>query len=250
MNVKIIPLGTVSPYCSKNNNCSGFLIKYKGNNIILDTGNGISKNLSFPSILNNLTIVISHLHKDHFGDLGSIQYASFVYHNLGILKSKPTIYLPDDNYNNEKENIVNTKESYNNYKTFNENTKIKINNLSITFHNNNSHSIKSYITKLETPNKKIVYTGDVGNTNLKNLQIFCENSDLLICESSFLRKHNANSTTHLTAEEAALIAKISNSKELMLFHFWPEEDQNLYLEEAKEVFPNTILPIEGKQYTK
>ena len=81
---------------------------------------------------------------------------------------------------------------------------------------------------------KIIYTSDSGTTNLNNLVDFCKGADLIICESSFLQKHNANSKTHMTAYDAGILASKSNAQKLLLTHFWPEEDKRLYLEEAKQ----------------
>ena len=71
-------LGTVSPYCQQDKNCPGYLITTEDSKILLDCGNGITRNLNFPNDLNNLTIIISHLHRDHYGELFSIAYASYV----------------------------------------------------------------------------------------------------------------------------------------------------------------------------
>ena len=84
----ITPLGTVSPYPKGNTNCPGFLVEYNEYKVLLDCGEGISKLLKFPDDLNNLIIIISHLHKDHYSGLSSIAYASFVYKNLGYLDKR------------------------------------------------------------------------------------------------------------------------------------------------------------------
>ena len=75
------------------------------------------------------------------------------------------------------------------------------------------------------------------------------NSDILICESSFLRKYDISGSNknHFTAFDAATLAKMSNSKQLILTHFWPEEDRDRYLEEAVKVFENTQTAEEGKE---
>ena len=88
----ITPLGTVSPYPKDNKNCPGFLIEYKGYKILLDAGEGCSRLLNMPNDLNNLIIIISHLHKDHYSGLSGIAYASYVYKNLGYIDDKINIY--------------------------------------------------------------------------------------------------------------------------------------------------------------
>lgn len=246
-NITITPLGTVSPYCKGDMNCPGFLIEYQNQKILLDCGNGITRLLKFPNDLNNLHIFISHYHFDHFGDLGPLQYASYVYHNLGILKQKIKVYLPEKDYKNIKKTILLNSESYCQYIDINETISYNIDSINISFYNNNSHTIDSYLIKIKTPDFTIVYTSDIGNTNFDKLIEFCKNADLLICESSFIKEHNSNSKTHLTAYEAGMLAKLANVKQLLLTHFYPETDKILYQTEAKEQFANIEIAEEGKK---
>ena len=221
---------------------------YKKDNkkILLDCGNGITRLLSFPNDLENLNVIITHYHKDHFGDLGALQYASYVYNNLGLLSDKIKIYIPENDFAFNKKSIVSNNESFAEYFNISNNFKINIDDLEITFYNNESHSIESYMVKIQNTNFKIIYTSDIGTTNFDELINFCKNSDLIICESSFLKKHNSNCKTHMTAYDAGVLAKKSNSKQLLLTHFWPEEDKKLYLEESKQIFKNVMVAEEGK----
>ena len=75
--------------------------------------------------------------------------------------------------------------------------------------------------------------------------------DLLYHESTFLKKDEnfAINTFHSTAEQAAIIAKNSNVKKLVLGHFSSRyNDLNLFLEEAKTIFNNSELAIENKSF--
>lgn len=245
--IEIIPLGTVSPYPKENMNCPGFLIKYNNKNVLLDCGNGITRLLKLPKDLENLNVIITHYHKDHFGDIGALQYASYVYHNLGILNSKIKIYLPENDINFSKQMIISSPESYAEYFDINNNFSFSVDDLNVSFKDNNSHSIESFMVKLQNKDFKIVYTSDVGITNFNALIDFCKNADLLICESSFLKRHNSNSKAHLTAYDASILAKKSNSKKLLLTHFWPEEDKNSYLNEAMQNFQNVEASHENKK---
>lgn len=243
----ITPLGTVSPYLKDNMNCPGFLVEYNNEKILLDCGNGITRLLSFPNDLKNLNVIITHYHKDHFGDIGAIQYASYVYHNLGLLDKKIKVFLPSSDFNFNKKALVSNNESYSDYIDINDYYKFNIGDLEISFKDNGSHTIGSYMIKLQNKDFKIIYTSDVGTTNFEKLIEFCKYADLVICESSFLQKHNPSSKTHLTAYDASILASVSNAKQLLLTHFWPEEDKSLYLEEAKKNFDNTMVAEEGKK---
>jgi ribonuclease Z len=77
------------------------------------------------------------------------------------------------------------------------------------------------------------------------------NVDLLYHEATFLndKAERAKETFHSTAAQAATIAKKSNVKRLIIGHF-SARYKNLYplLEEAREVFPETTLAIEGDSF--
>ncbi|MFD0941195.1 ribonuclease Z [Pedobacter boryungensis] len=75
-----------------------------------------------------------------------------------------------------------------------------------------------------------------------------KNCDTLYHEATFLHEmlERANETHHTTALQAAEVAKIVNAKKLLIGHFSSRyKSLNELLEEAKTVFQNTELAIEG-----
>ena len=75
--------------------------------------------------------------------------------------------------------------------------------------------------------------------------------DLLYHESTFLHelKDKAIATYHSTAKEAAEFANISGVKKLLIGHFSSRyKDLEPLLTEAKEIFPETYLAIEGERF--
>ena len=76
--------------------------------------------------------------------------------------------------------------------------------------------------------------------------------DLLYHEATFLndKEERAKETFHSTAAQAATIAKKANVKRLIIGHF-SARYKNLYplLDEAKEVFPETALAMEGDVFS-
>jgi ribonuclease Z len=78
-----------------------------------------------------------------------------------------------------------------------------------------------------------------------------KNVDLLYHESTFLNtdKELAKETLHSTAAQAALLAKKAKAGKLLIGHFSPRySDTGLFLNEAKEVFPDTYLANDGDEY--
>ena len=78
---------------------------------------------------------------------------------------------------------------------------------------------------------------------------YIKNVDLLYHEATFLQEHaeRAAETYHTTAEQAALLAKEANAGTLLLGHYSVRyKDLNPILEEARRVFFNSRLAIEGE----
>ncbi len=241
-------LGSVSPYPKEDKNCVGYLIYDTDDNqkILLDCGNGITRLMKFPRDLENLTIIISHLHKDHYADLSAIAYASYVYHNLGLLNSKVKVYIPNSKDLEDYHYLINYgTENYMNFYEYDEKTKLNIHGIKVSFYQT-QHNIKTFAVNIIKENVKISYSADTGFD--ENISLFFQSSNILICESSFLKHQKMSNINHLSAEEAAIIAKESNTKKLILSHFWPEIDKLNYLNEAKNIFENVESAIENKEY--
>ncbi|MFU7514911.1 ribonuclease Z [Clostridium sp. HCS.1] len=92
----------------------------------------------------------------------------------------------------------------------------------------------SYITDTR-PNEKIIS--------------LIQDSDLFICEGTYGSDEDINKAIknkHMTFREAATLAKDSNSNELLLTHFSPAMNEpKEYINNAKEVFNNTIIGEDG-----
>jgi ribonuclease Z len=102
--------------------------------------------------------------------------------------------------------------------------------------------------------KKLIYKEEQRKVTLimdtkhnPNCEKIAKNSDLLISESTYSaeEKQLAEEHFHLTSEQAAEIAKKSNSKKLILTHFSQRYEtryqQDKILKEAKKVFKNSFL---------
>ena len=75
-----------------------------------------------------------------------------------------------------------------------------------------------------------------------------EGTDLLICESTYLssEQDEAHDHGHMTAAQAATIAKEAGVRQLVLTHFsqrYPSND--VFLEEARSIFENSVVARDG-----
>ena len=239
-------LGSVSPYCKDEMNCSGYLIDSGKGKILLDCGFGSSGNMSFPEDIRDLNIMISHYHKDHYADLFAILYAGLCHKSLGEEVSI-NIYIPetcDENTVYDYELIKNNHDGAFKLHTYNEGSRLNICGYSISF-KKTVHSIENFSVCVENNNTKLVYSGDMGYYNIEEYSKFCRNADVFICESTFLSTDSNKSRYHLDAKEAAMIAKAANVRKLLLTHTWPEHEKDLYLKEARSVYDKVYMAHEN-----
>ncbi|MCC8146416.1 MAG: ribonuclease Z [Bacteroidales bacterium] len=95
------------------------------------------------------------------------------------------------------------------------------------------------------PSHRYAYCSDTAY--LQKIIPIIEGVDLLYHEATFIQKDiaRARETLHSSAKQAALIAKAARVKKLILGHFSARyPDETLLLNEAREIFPNTVLAEE------
>ncbi len=106
------------------------------------------------------------------------------------------------------------------------------------------------LTTPPDPVRSYAYCSDT--MPVPELATWCEDVDLMYHEATYAHdmQKNANLYGHSTAHDAAETALNAHAKRLMIGHFSARyDDENILLEEAKSVFPNTILAAEGLRVT-
>ncbi len=116
---------------------------------------------------------------------------------------------------------------------------------------NNGNTIKNSDLTLDPPNtRSFAFCSDT--KFFEELANDIKDVDLLYHESTFLedKKDRAKQTFHSTAKQAAEIAVLSNAKKLVLGHFSARYGNlDEFLIEAKGIFSNTELAIEGSLFS-
>ncbi len=92
------------------------------------------------------------------------------------------------------------------------------------------------------PGRKLVLTGDTAPSPL--VVQAAHAADLLVHEASFLANEaeRARETMHSTAAEAAEIARLAQVRQLALTHVSPRYFGPELADEAREIFPDTVVP--------
>lgn len=93
----------------------------------------------------------------------------------------------------------------------------------------------------EIPGAKLVFIGDAGRTD--NLVEISQDADALIIEATYLNTEAdmARRFGHLTATQSAQLAREANVNRLYLTHLSRRYREQDVLNEARAIFPNTIV---------
>ncbi|MEO1289128.1 MAG: ribonuclease Z [Chloroflexota bacterium] len=96
---------------------------------------------------------------------------------------------------------------------------------------------------------KICITGDIARTD--NIEQYVADADVLITESTFLdsEREEANSFGHITAKQAAELAKAVNIKHLLITHVSRRYREYDVIKEAQATFPDSIVVRDLDHYS-
>jgi ribonuclease Z len=100
----------------------------------------------------------------------------------------------------------------------------------------------------EVRGTRLVHVGDAGRTD--NLVHVCRDADALVIEATYVSRdaEMASRFGHLTAAQAAALARDAGVKHLFLVHISRRYSEREILREAREVFPNTTVPRDLEQF--
>lgn len=250
---------------------SANLIVYKNVPFIIDTGYGATFKLREAGInLSTLKyIFITHLHSDHYLDLGPLLYNAWisglaeqvhVYAPAGI-KSLLDAYWKSNQFDIATRIKDEGRPDIRKLITIHEikegmlfaNSEVEISSLK----NIHPPVNNSYAFKFKLGEKIIVFSGDT--IYCPALSAFAINADYLIHEVMYspavdeMAKRRPNATKliasikshHTSAEDVGRIAKAANVKNLVLNHFVPPDDKSLtdqtWIDTVRSTFPGTII---------
>lgn len=239
--MKLTVLGNNGPYPKAGGACSGFLLDSGAAKVVLDFGNGVLSRLQqYIDVEEISAIILSHLHSDHMSDIMILRYAADIKLMKRQMEKPIKIYAPAEPI--EEFNRLKYKEALE-VMEINPDEKLNIGGLEISF-SEMTHGYKNYAICIEKDSKKFVYSGDTCVND--KLAEFARNADLFICEAGLLeRDEKCIRAMHLTAKEAAQIAKNAGARRLLLTHFLPGVKLEHYINEATSVY-NGILEIAGE----
>lgn len=257
--MKLTVLGKYGPFPAPGGACSGYLVEAPGARILLDMGSGIySRLVSISSLIGLDAILLSHLHADHMSDMLILRHALQTLPLKGTPVPTPLSLaapsLPELEFRQlSSAGVFDMIYLHNGLK-------LRFGTLTVTFHSM-IHSIPTYAMEIVEDKQpgippkpgtlpltaKLVYTGDTGLHN--KLYSICEGADMLLADTCLLNGEKTTSyTPHMTAREAAELARDSGVKKLLCTHLWGGCPEDRILQEAAAVFPESQVAQEMHSY--
>lgn len=254
MNNSLTILGSGSAMPTFQNSPSGQVVELCDKSFLVDCGEGVQITMRQLGVKTArlYTVLISHLHGDHcFGLIGLIS-------TLGMMNRTQPLHIYA---HGDLEKLLRPMLDYH----------CQDLSYEVVFHAINPRkreviwedrtlTIESIPLKHKVPTCGFLFTEKHRDQEPRKRYAYCSDTmyreqiveqiagvDVLYHETTYTEKDadKCKKHTHSTAKQAANIARLAGAGKLVIGHFSAREDNhNLFLEEAKEVFENTVLAVE------
>ncbi len=259
MTATLTILGTGSALPTWQNSPSGQILDLCDKSFLIDCGEGIQLTMRQMAVKTSrlYSIFISHLHGDHcFGLLGLLTTLDMmgrtqpmhIYAHADLeklLRPMMDYHLQDMKYevifhaiNPRKKEVI-----------FSDRT-VTVETIPLK-HKVPCCGFLFYEHHRDTePRKRYAYCSDTmyKESNLPQL----EGVEMLFHEATFSEEwaSRCKATMHSTARQAATMALKAHAGKLLIGHFSSRvDDHKVFLDEAQEIFPDTVLAVERQSYT-
>ena len=238
--MKLTVVGCAGTFPGPDAACSSYLLEQDGFRLLVDAGNGSTGMLQRSIGLLDLdAVLISHMHGDHYLDLVTYTYARR-YHPDGDAGRLP-LYGPSDieahllgAFGRPVEDLL---ESVYEFHPVSQAGRIGIGPFEIDLAPVN-HPVETYGMRIMAGGRTLAYSADTGVSD--ELVKVARESDLFLCEASYLHGEENPPNIHLTGREAAEHATKAEVGKLLLTHLVPWGDRDRTLGEAQEVYAGEL----------
>jgi len=261
--VRITVLGKSPSWQDAGGACSGYLVQEAGHTLLLDCGNGVfSKLRDHLDYVEVNTVLISHMHADHFLDLVPFSYAlTYAPRQQPVPvagwpgttePARPELYAPigaGETFRSivscwGSEGLIEEAFTLREYRPWDE---LEAGPFSIRFCEV-PHYMPTFAMELrDEEGRRFTYSADCSPND--QLVQFARGTDLLMIEATLPRPERTGERGHLTPAEAGEHGRRAGAERLVITHFSDELDSGWAREEAAAAFGGPVeLAHEGAVY--
>ena len=248
-------LGAGPAWANPGGACSGYLVSHGDDHVLVECGFGILSRLREALALDQLRgVVISHLHADHFMDLVPLRYGL----KYGRLRSDPglPLYAPPGateffaRLGKALDGDERFFDATYRLEEYSPDEPLRLGSLTFGFRRV-KHYIPSYGMTIRS-GRLLAYSADAAPCPA--VGELARGADLFVCEAALNGREdddpNPDNRGHMTALEAAELARQSGAARLLLTHYRWDSNREEVLGAARDAFGGpTEFAVEGRTYT-
>ena len=242
--MKIVILGWCGAFPRGGGACCGVLIRTSEGYVMVDCGSGtLSRFFQYTDVDELQVLLISHLHYDHMGDIGCLQYSINHAMRVGMRETKLPVYAPET-----PDNMWNAIQYYFQKLTpLSDGMEFDMAGMHITVRKVD-HTIECYSFKFEKDGKSFVYFTDT--TFQPDAADFIDGADLLLCEATnTVGSRHSVGAGHMSDLEAGRQALEGHAKKLCLFHLPSDVSLEKMRDNAESVYGKKVyMPYDQEAF--
>jgi len=262
--VRITVLGKSPAWQDAGGACSGYLVQDEDHSLLLDCGNGVFSRLrQHCDYVDVDSVLVTHLHADHFLDLVPFSYAlTYAPRQQPVpvagwpgtsSPARPRLYAPvgarevfrDLVVRWGQEELIECAFELHEYQPWDE---LELGPLGVRFCEV-PHYIRTFAVEIASRSGRRLTFGADCSPNEELVQ-FARDTDLLLIEGTLPRPERTGERGHLTPSEAGEHGRQAQAKRLVVTHFSDELDVDWIRAEATEAFGGPVeLAEDGAVYT-
>ncbi len=237
--MRLTVLGCSGTFPGPDSPCSSYLFEADGFRLMVDIGNGSTSVLQrCCDLLDVDAVLLSHLHGDHWLDLVTYTYARR-YHPIGRAPDLP-IYGPagameqvSGAFGRPVGELLAQTYTFREFGA----GEMRIGPFDVRLSRVN-HPVETYAVRLEHGGRSVAYSADTGESD--SLVDLARETDVFLCESSYLDGENNPPGIHLTGGQAGAHAARAGVGRLLLTHLVPWGDPVRTLSAAHDAYDGDI----------
>ncbi len=261
--MKVTVLGKSPAWQDADGACSGYLVEAGDTTVLLECGNGVFGKLRHVRDYTTVdTVVVSHMHADHFFDLVPYSYALLYaprQQPVPVARwsgtehpARPDLFLPPGGMNvaSQVTGAFDTEDLFErafDVAEFDPASELGLDGLKLRFRAI-PHFIDAYAVEFSSPEgQRFVYGSDCCPNDA--IVEFAAGADLLLLEATLPRPERSGVRGHLTPGEAGEHAARAGVKRLVLTHISDELDALWARDEAAKQFDGPVeVAAEGSLF--
>lgn len=229
MGLSLTVLGCCGSYAGPGGACSGYLVRGEGTTVWLDAGSGTLANLQCHVGLADVdAVVLTHEHPDHWSDVEGYRVAlTYVLEREGLPVYAPAGVRP----------LLSTDPAPAfDWRPVTDGDRVDVGGLHFSFART-EHPPETLAVRVDGDGRSLAYSADTGPG--WSFDALGSGIDLALCEATHLRDREGDAV-HLSARQAATMARRCGVGRLLLTHLWPTVDPALSRAEATAAYGEPV----------